>query len=127
MGVAAGRRLSELGEWLIDLGWQVEALTALPNYPTGKVFDDYDSAASRWSSRSVGHSDGAGAAVHGEDWVHEAATLVLVVRRHRPVKLGSRLLVENPICCSSNRRRCLSVTQPGILYRGVGIARSCSM
>src|SRR6267378_1635542 len=35
-------RLSELGERLIDLGWQVEALTALPNYPTGKVFDSYD-------------------------------------------------------------------------------------
>jgi glycosyltransferase involved in cell wall biosynthesis len=35
-------RLSELGERLIDLGWEVEALTALPNYPTGKVFDGYD-------------------------------------------------------------------------------------
>jgi glycosyltransferase involved in cell wall biosynthesis len=35
-------RLSELGERLIDLGWEVEALTALPNYPTGKVFAGYD-------------------------------------------------------------------------------------
>ena len=35
-------RLSELGERLIDAGWQVEALTALPNYPTGQVFDGYD-------------------------------------------------------------------------------------
>lgn len=35
-------RLSELGERLIDRGWQVEALTALPNYPAGKVFDGYD-------------------------------------------------------------------------------------
>lgn len=35
-------RLSELGERLIDLGWEVEALTALPNYPTGRVFDGYD-------------------------------------------------------------------------------------
>jgi glycosyltransferase involved in cell wall biosynthesis len=35
-------RLSELGERLIDAGWEVEALTALPNYPTGKVFDRYD-------------------------------------------------------------------------------------
>jgi glycosyltransferase involved in cell wall biosynthesis len=35
-------RLSELGERLIDCGWEVEALTALPNYPTGKVFDGYD-------------------------------------------------------------------------------------
>jgi glycosyltransferase involved in cell wall biosynthesis len=34
-------RLSELGERLIDLGWQVEALTALPNYPTGRVFPGY--------------------------------------------------------------------------------------
>ncbi len=34
-------RLSELGERLIDRGWQVEALTALPNYPAGKVFDGY--------------------------------------------------------------------------------------
>ena len=35
-------RLSELGERLIDLGWEVEALTALPNYPTGRVFAGYD-------------------------------------------------------------------------------------
>lgn len=35
-------RLSELGQRLIQAGWQVEALTALPNYPTGKVFDGYD-------------------------------------------------------------------------------------
>lgn len=34
-------RLSELGERLIDRGWAVEALTALPNYPTGRVFDGY--------------------------------------------------------------------------------------
>jgi glycosyltransferase involved in cell wall biosynthesis len=35
-------RLSELGERLIDFGWDVEALTALPNYPTGRVFAGYD-------------------------------------------------------------------------------------
>ncbi len=34
-------RLSELGERLIDRGWDVEVLTALPNYPTGRVFDGY--------------------------------------------------------------------------------------
>lgn len=34
-------RLSELGERLIDLGWQVEALTALPNYPAGRVYPGY--------------------------------------------------------------------------------------
>jgi glycosyltransferase involved in cell wall biosynthesis len=37
-------RLSELGERLIDLGWQVECLTALPNYPTGRVFAGYPSS-----------------------------------------------------------------------------------
>jgi colanic acid biosynthesis glycosyl transferase WcaI len=37
-------RLSELGERLIDLGWQVECLTALPNYPTGRVFPWYQSS-----------------------------------------------------------------------------------
>ncbi len=35
-------RLSELGERLIDMGWEVEALTALPNYPTGNIFAGYD-------------------------------------------------------------------------------------
>jgi glycosyltransferase involved in cell wall biosynthesis len=35
-------RLSELGERLIDRGWDVEVLTALPNYPTGKIFPGYD-------------------------------------------------------------------------------------
>ena len=35
-------RLSELGENLIDLGWQVEVLTALPNYPKGVVDPAYD-------------------------------------------------------------------------------------
>lgn len=35
-------RLSELGELLIERGWDVDALTALPNYPAGKVFDGYN-------------------------------------------------------------------------------------
>lgn len=35
-------RLSELAERLVDQGWSVEVLTALPNYPTGKIFDGYD-------------------------------------------------------------------------------------
>jgi glycosyltransferase involved in cell wall biosynthesis len=34
-------RLSELGERLRDRGWSVEVLTALPNYPTGKIFPGY--------------------------------------------------------------------------------------
>lgn len=34
-------RLSELGERLVDLGWEVEVLTALPNYPGGRVFPGY--------------------------------------------------------------------------------------
>jgi glycosyltransferase involved in cell wall biosynthesis len=37
-------RLSELGERLIDLGWEVEILTALPNYPTGRILEGYDPA-----------------------------------------------------------------------------------
>jgi glycosyltransferase involved in cell wall biosynthesis len=36
-------RLSELGERLVDKGWEVQALTALPNYPFGKVFPGYAS------------------------------------------------------------------------------------
>jgi glycosyltransferase involved in cell wall biosynthesis len=40
MGAPQGR-LSELGERLIDRGWEVEALTALPNYPTGRILGDY--------------------------------------------------------------------------------------
>ncbi len=34
-------RLSELGARLLELGWQVEVLTALPNYPTGAIFPGY--------------------------------------------------------------------------------------
>lgn len=34
-------RLSELAERLLDLGWAVEVLTALPNYPEGKVREGY--------------------------------------------------------------------------------------
>lgn len=34
-------RLSELGERLVDAGWDVEVLTAVPNYPTGHVFPGY--------------------------------------------------------------------------------------
>lgn len=34
-------RLSELGERLIDFGWDVDVLTALPNYPEGKVRAGY--------------------------------------------------------------------------------------
>jgi glycosyltransferase involved in cell wall biosynthesis len=36
-------RLSELGERLLDLGWEVDVLTALPNYPEGKVRAGYAS------------------------------------------------------------------------------------
>ena len=39
---AAQTRLYELGEELSTLGWDVEVLTALPNYPTGRVFNGYD-------------------------------------------------------------------------------------
>jgi glycosyltransferase involved in cell wall biosynthesis len=39
---AAQTRLYEIGEELFGLGWNVEVLTALPNYPTGRVFKDYD-------------------------------------------------------------------------------------
>jgi glycosyltransferase involved in cell wall biosynthesis len=34
-------RLSELGERLVGFGWQVNCLTALPNYPGGRVFPGY--------------------------------------------------------------------------------------
>lgn len=34
-------RLSELGERLVDRDWEIETLTALPNYPTGQVFAGY--------------------------------------------------------------------------------------
>lgn len=39
---AAQTRLFELGQELSTLGWEVEVLTALPNYPTGHVFEGYD-------------------------------------------------------------------------------------
>jgi glycosyltransferase involved in cell wall biosynthesis len=39
---AAQTRLYELGQELSGLGWEVEVLTALPNYPTGKVFKGYE-------------------------------------------------------------------------------------
>ncbi|MBL8953699.1 MAG: glycosyltransferase family 4 protein [Myxococcaceae bacterium] len=34
-------RLSEMGERLVDFGWSVDVLTALPNYPEGKVRRGY--------------------------------------------------------------------------------------
>jgi len=34
-------RLSETAELLIDLHWEVGVLTALPNYPSGRVFAEY--------------------------------------------------------------------------------------
>jgi colanic acid biosynthesis glycosyl transferase WcaI len=40
---AAQTRLYELGKELSGLGWEVEVLTALPNYPTGQVFKGYES------------------------------------------------------------------------------------
>lgn len=39
---AAQTRLFELGQELSTLDWEVEVLTALPNYPTGRVFEGYD-------------------------------------------------------------------------------------
>jgi glycosyltransferase involved in cell wall biosynthesis len=34
-------RLSELAQQLVLLGWEVQVLTAVPNYPTGKIFKGY--------------------------------------------------------------------------------------
>jgi glycosyltransferase involved in cell wall biosynthesis len=39
---AAQTRLFELGQELSGLGWEVEVLTALPNYPTGRILAGYD-------------------------------------------------------------------------------------
>lgn len=39
---AAQTRLFELGQELSSLGWKVEVLTALPNYPTGRIFEGYN-------------------------------------------------------------------------------------
>jgi glycosyltransferase involved in cell wall biosynthesis len=39
---AAQTRLYEFGQELSGLGWDVEVLTALPNYPTGQVFEGYE-------------------------------------------------------------------------------------
>jgi len=41
---AAQTRLIELAQELSNLGWDVEVLTALPNYPTGRVFNGYNPA-----------------------------------------------------------------------------------
>lgn len=38
---AAQTRLSELALRLVKLGWQVDVLTALPNYPTGEIFEGW--------------------------------------------------------------------------------------
>ncbi len=46
-------RLSELGARLATSGWDVEVLSALPNYPRGKVFPGYR----RWSV-DIGESNG---------------------------------------------------------------------
>src|SRR5215475_12125261 len=37
-------RLSELGKKLGEHDWEVECLTALPNYPTGRVFAGYEAS-----------------------------------------------------------------------------------
>jgi glycosyltransferase involved in cell wall biosynthesis len=34
-------RLFELGQWLVQQGFQIDVLTALPNYPQGRVYDGY--------------------------------------------------------------------------------------
>jgi glycosyltransferase involved in cell wall biosynthesis len=39
---AAQTRLFELSQELSSLGWDVEVLTALPNYPTGRIFNGYN-------------------------------------------------------------------------------------
>jgi glycosyltransferase involved in cell wall biosynthesis len=46
-------RLFELAKRLQGMGHQVTVLTAMPNYPTGKVFDGY-----RWKLRCVEEIDG---------------------------------------------------------------------
>ncbi len=38
---AAQQRLSHLAKWLFSFGHEVTVLTSLPNYPTGRIFDEY--------------------------------------------------------------------------------------
>lgn len=38
---APQNRLLELAEMLNRSGWEVKVITAMPNYPTGKIFDEY--------------------------------------------------------------------------------------
>ncbi len=38
---AAQARLFELGSWLVRQGFDVEVVTALPNYPQGRIYDGY--------------------------------------------------------------------------------------
>ena len=54
---AAQTRLFELGQELSDLGWEVEVLTALPNYPTGRVFEGYNVRNARAGSAWTAFSD----------------------------------------------------------------------
>jgi glycosyltransferase involved in cell wall biosynthesis len=48
-------RLSELGSRLAALDWDVQVLTALPNYPTGRVFEGYEGK--RFVRETVGGLD----------------------------------------------------------------------
>ncbi len=34
-------RLYETAKGLMNLGWEVKIVTAMPNYPTGKIFNSY--------------------------------------------------------------------------------------
>lgn len=48
-------RLSESASRLAEAGWEVDVLTALPNYPAGAVFDGYDRA--RVATETIGSAN----------------------------------------------------------------------
>jgi glycosyltransferase involved in cell wall biosynthesis len=96
-------RLSELGAALVRRGWQVEVLTALPNYPTGKVFPGYSpwktareevdgmtvTRVPLWPSKT-------GMARRMVSYLSFAATAALLGPRHRSAPPPDLLLVESP-------------------------------
>jgi glycosyltransferase involved in cell wall biosynthesis len=97
-------RLSELGAALVRRGWGVEVLTALPNYPTGRIFPGY----APWRTTVEGQGEMSvvrvplwpsktGMAKRMLSYLSFAASAALLGPRRRPDRRPpDLLLVESP-------------------------------
>ena len=115
-------RLFESSTFLQEFGWEVEVLTALPNYPSGRIFQGYVPTEPIVETVGSIRTDSCAPST-GKARIRETPAVLLNICC-RGEKVMAHASAKSQICCGSSLRRCLSVTPPDF-YPVSGVAPSC--